>query len=118
MIRTREAWHRVIKDGDYKISDLMRLMEDWRDAETDAAEEHEKKLDALSDKLHEAEEESEDLKEQMAEASPEWGNCKRGCPPSYLDHEGFCSPACSLGHPRGEYVTLPKLMEVGMGVET
>lgn len=38
---------------------------------------------------------------------PPWGNCLRGCPPAYLDKEGFCSPACKLGFPRGEYVTLP-----------
>lgn len=38
---------------------------------------------------------------------PEWGNCIRGCPPSYLDREGFCSPACHVGAPRGEFVTAP-----------
>ncbi len=37
---------------------------------------------------------------------PEWGNCKRGCPPSYLDQEGFCSPACARGAPKGEFVTV------------
>ena len=36
---------------------------------------------------------------------PEWGNCRRGCPPAYLV-EGFCSPACKMGAPRGEYVTV------------
>ena len=35
---------------------------------------------------------------------PQWGNCKRGCPPAYLLN-GFCSPACELGMPRGEFVT-------------
>ena len=37
----------------------------------------------------------------------EWGHCRRGCPPSYLDEDGFCSPACHVGAPRGEFVTLP-----------
>lgn len=36
---------------------------------------------------------------------PEWGNCARGCPPAYLVG-GFCSPACALGAPRGEFVTV------------
>lgn len=37
---------------------------------------------------------------------PEWGNCIRGCEPAYLDREGFCSPACHVGAPRGKYVTV------------
>lgn len=37
---------------------------------------------------------------------PEWGNCRRGCPPAFLDRDGYCSPACALGAPRGEFVTL------------
>jgi hypothetical protein len=37
---------------------------------------------------------------------PRWGNCRRGCPPSYLDRYGYCSPACHVGAPRGEFVTL------------
>lgn len=44
---------------------------------------------------------------------PPWGNCLRGCPPSYLDREGFCSPACKLGAPRGEYVTSPPVLTKG-----
>jgi hypothetical protein len=31
-----------------------------------------------------------------------WGNCKRGCVPSYLNEKGFCSPACERGAKRGE----------------
>jgi len=34
-----------------------------------------------------------------------WGNCKRGCAPAYLDKDGFCSPACAMGAPKGEFVT-------------
>jgi hypothetical protein len=34
-----------------------------------------------------------------------WGDCRRGCPPAYLDKAGFCSPACALGAPRGKFVT-------------
>jgi len=57
-----------------------------------------KSKSVLIDELEEAREE---LKQP-----PEWGNCKRGCPPAYLDREGFCSPACKLGAPRGEFVTV------------
>jgi len=37
---------------------------------------------------------------------PEWGHCRRGCAPSYLDRAGFCSPACHLGAPKGKFVTV------------
>lgn len=37
---------------------------------------------------------------------PEWGNCRRGCAAAYLDRDGFCSPACKMGAPRGEFVTV------------
>jgi hypothetical protein len=39
----------------------------------------------------------------------EWGNCRRGCPESYLDAKGFCSPACAMGAPKGEFVTVGKV---------
>lgn len=53
----------------------------------------------------------EDLEAELKVAEhaakhPSWGDCKRGCLPSYLDREGFCSPACHVGAPRGQYVTL------------
>lgn len=41
-----------------------------------------------------------------------WGNCRRGCPPAYLDNKGFCSPACHMGAPRGEFVTCPQTKTV------
>lgn len=37
---------------------------------------------------------------------PEWGNCRRGCAPSYLDKAGYCSPACHRGAPKGKFVTV------------
>lgn len=40
-----------------------------------------------------------------AQGDPRWGNCMRGCPPAFLNEAGFCSPACVLGAPRGEFVT-------------
>lgn len=43
------------------------------------------------------------LKSQLG--AYEWGNCRRGCPSAYLV-DGFCSPACKLGAPRGEFVTV------------
>jgi hypothetical protein len=59
-----------------------------------------------------------DAKSQWEDSTrpPVWGNCRRGCPPSYLDQDGYCSPACHLGAPRGEFVTIPKeLVIVGAG---
>lgn len=53
--------------------------------------------------LHELDEARNQLRRH-----PQWGNCKRGCAPAYL-LDGFCSPACAMGAPRGEFVTLPKI---------
>ena len=50
-------------------------------------------------------EELEEAREELKQP-PEWGNCRRGCSPAYLDREGFCSPACAMGAPRGEFVTV------------
>lgn len=44
----------------------------------------------------------------LLQQPPEWGNCRRGCSPAYLDREGFCSPACHWGAPKGRYVTSPE----------
>jgi hypothetical protein len=45
----------------------------------------------------------EELVDQDQEPpSVEWGNCRRGCVPSYLDEEGYCSPACDRGQKKGE----------------
>lgn len=111
MTRTRQAWATAIEDGDYRISDLSVLMGDWEGSEEEAANRHGKELEARAEELHEVKEARDSLQAQLA-GGPEWGNCRRGCPPSYLDQEGFCSPACRLGFPRGEYVTLPKELEI------
>lgn len=71
----------------------------------------ERDVDKLETKITSLEEQVTDLEDaneriQERYARPEWGNCCRGCPPSYLDREGFCSPACHVGAPRGEFVTL------------
>lgn len=55
--------------------------------------------------------ELEEAREELAQP-PKWGNCKRGCPPAYLSRDGFCSPACKLGAPRGEFVTLGELQPI------
>jgi hypothetical protein len=64
-------------------------------------------IEKLEDELLAAEERIEELKAELAQP-PKWGNCRRGCPESYLDREGFCSPACKLGAPRGKWVTAEK----------
>ena len=48
--------------------------------------------------------------------SVEWGNCRRGCPPSYLDTHGYCSPACRLGAPRGNYITIGQVCPEENGI--
>lgn len=40
---------------------------------------------------------------------PRWGNCRRGCSPSYLNKNGYCSPNCERGWPRGEFVELQEV---------
>jgi hypothetical protein len=57
----------------------------------------------LKERIRQLEKEINDLE---TDALLPWGPCRRGCPPSYLDSEGYCSPACALGAPRGEFVTL------------
>lgn len=49
--------------------------------------------------------ELEDAREEL-KRDVTWGNCRRGCPPAYLNRNGYCSPACELGAPRGEFVTV------------
>jgi len=55
--------------------------------------------------VEQLEQESRRLRKELQEAkfipATKWGNCKRGCPPAYLDRDEFCSPACALGQPRG-----------------
>ena len=67
----------------------------------DSIEEALDEIDRLNDRLDTALNELEEARL----ASPEWGNCKRGCAPAYLDENGFCSPACAMGAPKGEFVT-------------
>jgi len=93
-------------------------LKNWRDKPQVLAAEMEDLLDAWSDDLDDKDESIEtttaELEEARIEAAqpPEWGNCKRGCPPAYLDREGFCSPACKLGAPRGEFVTLNEMQPI------
>lgn len=64
----------------------------------------ERDVDKLETKVTELEEQLEDTEESRD--NPEWGNCRRGCPSAYLNGKGFCSPACELGAPRGEFITV------------
>lgn len=73
----------------------------------------------LEEKLDKKKEEVEELEAELSRvrevyAKPLWGNCRRGCPPSYLDADSYCSPACHLGAPRGQYGTLPRELVIGV----
>lgn len=65
----------------------------------------ERDVEKLEEKVAELEDKLQDA-QSTNDLPPEWGNCRRGCPPAYLDHNRFCSPACALGAPRGEFVTV------------
>jgi len=67
----------------------------------------ERDVEKLEAKVLELEEELEEIDEgEKIDPDPEWGNCRRGCPPAFINSRGFCSPACAMGAPRGEFVTL------------
>lgn len=86
---TRADWERRIADGDLKLSDLEILIADWEE-DSDKLESQRDQL--MSDITH--------LEKDIAELEqrePEWGNCRRGCPPAYLNNNGYCSMACELG---------------------
>jgi len=99
------------------VSDL----QDWKDKVGDVVEVlynlHSREIEALEDQIGSLELEAnaacpdcpdKDKEIDALEAKLSavgWGNCKRGCPPAYLV-DGFCSPACALGAPRGQFVTL------------
>lgn len=106
MTSARRGYRTKYEDNTLTLGDIEDMLNAWdKDIEdlelsADAAAEKD------SDKINELEEKLEERR-----AGPEWGNCKRGCPPSYLDRDGYCSPACKLGFPRGEYVTVPRCKE-------
>jgi hypothetical protein len=64
---------------------------------------HETMIEKLERENHRLRQE---LHSRIYTPATEWGNCRRGCPPAYLDKGGFCSPACALGAPRGKFVTV------------
>lgn len=63
------------------------------------------RVEELEGQLENTRDELQEAREALA-LPPAWGDCRRGCPPAFLDREGFCSPACVLGAPRGQYVTV------------
>lgn len=75
------------------------------DSLEDEDDETEMQIDRLKIRLETTRQELEDARLEL-KTPPEWGNCRRGCPPAYLSRDGFCSPACALGAPRGEFVTI------------
>lgn len=94
---------------------LTDQVKDLVDALNVAHEREKQKLIDELDKLEDASdlasqkdrEEIERLEDALKKAQEiVWGTCKRGCPPAYLNHAGFCSPACAMGAPRGEFVTV------------
>lgn len=86
-----------VNDWKGKIDLTSNQMEELYEAWSDDLEDARESLETTTQELEDARTE--------AAAPPEWGGCRRGCPPSYLNPEGYCSPACVLGAPRGEYVT-------------
>lgn len=65
----------------------------------------EQEIEKLEESLKFTTQELEDARKELKQP-PEWGNCIRGCEAAYLDRQGFCSPACHVGAPRGKYVTV------------
>lgn len=61
----------------------------------------------LDEEIDDKDKEIEGFKEQLSKP-PEWGNCRRGCPPAYLDAERFCSPGCKAGGARGQFYSVPE----------
>jgi len=94
---TRKNWQKLVDDRELKVSQIGDMLSDWLDTE----EKHKEAVESLEGDI-------EDLKLELA-AGAVWGNCRRGCPPAYLNRQGFCSPACELGAPRGEFVTVQQL---------
>ena len=99
--QARKDWNaKVGSNATFTSLEVTQILGDWDDEIKSLEESYE--ADAKDDK-----DRIEELKDQVAELQqPKWGNCVRGCPPSYLDVAGFCSPACKLGAPRGEFVTM------------
>lgn len=69
--RTREEWVEELETDEPEASDVKDILRDWKVAEDEALA-----------------------------REPEYGNCIRGCLPSYLNNNGFCSPNCELGYSR------------------
>ena len=100
-------------------------LKDWQDRLSISESEMEEMIDAWSDDLDDKDESIETTTNELEDArqeltlAPAWGNCRRGCPESYLDKDGFCSPACAMGAPRGKFVTVaprgPNVMRVFNG---
>jgi|SRR5579859_4647140 len=86
-------YRRQYNNGELKEQDITFILDAW-DAEVGEAKQE---LQVVTQDLYD---------EQQAPV--EWGNCKRGCPPAYLNKKGYCSPACEMGAPRGQFVTLPE----------
>lgn len=90
----------------------MSRLKDWKGKLALTADQMEELYEAWSDDLDDKDESIETATSELEDARlelkepPEWGNCRRGCPPAYLDRDGFCSPACAMGAPRGEFYTV------------
>lgn len=91
---------------------MKRTLEQWQDYVDSREFKHNrddnepKTLHEAIDDLHDTVEELLSDFEEAMESQCVWGNCRRGCHPSYLDSEGYCSPACHMGAPRGKYYTV------------
>jgi hypothetical protein len=63
----------------------------------------------LQVEIESLQDENKRLEEELLAAQleePRWGGCRAGHDGEfYLNKFDYCSPACALGAPRGEYVT-------------
>lgn len=59
--------------------------------------EAEDKVKKLENKISDLEREIVDLKKELVKLeNPEYGNCKRGCPPAFLNSEGILLPTVHI----------------------
>lgn len=83
MTRPRiDEWQHKLSASEGEMEELLRA---WQDDLDDAAASLETTTQELEDERGKC---------------LDYGNCKRGCPPAYLNENGFCSPNCEMGQPR------------------
>lgn len=91
-----QKWREKLADKTLALADFESALDEW-----------DVQINKLEDDNQVDKDRIEDLQLQLEKQSAgSWGTCRRGCPPAYLNAGGYCSPACQLGSPRGEFITL------------